>query len=284
MNHHGLFIGLATLDVIYLISEIPQTNDKIVASDHSIAAGGPATNAAVTFSYLGNQATWLGVIGQHPLGNLIKTDLEPYHLSIIDLEPEQLETPPTSSILVTQTTGDRAVISLNATKIQADPAKIPLHILDQVDLILIDGHQLAVSSAIAPQAAAQNIPIVLDGGSWKPGLELVLPYITYAICSANFIPPYCNNQEDIFKFLQNYGIAYIAITQGAKEIEYLSQGTTGTIKVPQIQAVDTLGAGDIFHGAFCHYILQQDFVSSLEAAGAIASHSCRFFGTRQWML
>ncbi|NET50891.1 MAG: sugar kinase, partial [Merismopedia sp. SIO2A8] len=46
---------------------------------------------------------------------------------------------------------------------------------------------------------------------------------------------------------------------------------------------DTLGAGDIFHGAFCHYILQQNFTESLVAAAEIASNSCKFFGTRRWM-
>jgi sugar/nucleoside kinase (ribokinase family) len=44
-----------------------------------------------------------------------------------------------------------------------------------------------------------------------------------------------------------------------------------------------MGAGDVFHGAFCHYILRQNFIESLAAATKIASHSCQFFGSRQWM-
>jgi len=47
--------------------------------------------------------------------------------------------------------------------------------------------------------------------------------------------------------------------------------------------VDTLGAGDIFHGAFCHFILQESWEDALGKAAEVASHSCRYFGTREWM-
>jgi sugar/nucleoside kinase (ribokinase family) len=63
----------------------------------------------------------------------------------------------------------------------------------------------------------------------------------------------------------------------------ISSNKTGTINVPTIEAVDTLGAGDIFHGAFCHYILQETFTDALKQAANIAANSCQFFGTRRWM-
>ncbi len=56
------------------------------------------------------------------------------------------------------------------------------------------------------------------------------------------------------------------------------------LKVPEIEVVDTLGSGDIFHGAFCHFILQDnDFIKSLEKATQIAGLSCTFYGTRKWI-
>jgi sugar/nucleoside kinase (ribokinase family) len=88
----------------------------------------------------------------------------------------------------------------------------------------------------------------------------------------------------VFAYLSAAGIPNIAITRGEKSILYLSNGTYSSIEVPQIQATDTLGAGDIFHGAFCHYILQNNnFTDTLTAAAKIASHSCKNFGTRAWM-
>ncbi|MCC5661542.1 sugar kinase [Nostoc sp. XA010] len=282
-SHRGLFIGLVTLDLIYLANSAPKNNQKIVATDYTVAAGGPATNAAVTFSHLGNQATVLGVVGSHPMTELIRGDLANYKVAIADLEPTTDLAPPVSSIIVTQATGERAVVSINAVKTQANSASIPPDILQNVDIVLIDGHQMAVSYAIAQIAKVKNIPVVIDGGSWKPGFEQILPFVNYAICSANFYPPSCQTGEDVFTYLRGFDIPHIAITHGQKPIEYLSCTKTGIVHVPQIQAVDTLGAGDIFHGAFCHYILRESFTDALALAANIAADSCKFFGTRRWM-
>ncbi|NER31111.1 MAG: sugar kinase [Symploca sp. SIO1C4] len=283
MLKSGLFIGMVTLDLAYLSAKLPSNNEKITASDYTVSAGGPATNAAVTFGYLGNQAEILGVVGTHPITQLIRSDLGNYPVSITDLAPDYTEPPPVSSIIITEATGDRAVISLNATKIQVNPEQIPANVLNGVDLVMIDGHQMALSVAIAPLAKENNIPVVIDGGSWKPGFEKVLPFVDYAVCSANFYPPGCSNSKEVFAYLQSLGIPHIAITQGEKPIQYLSLGISGRLSVLIVNAVDTLGAGDIFHGAFCHYILQQNFTESLVAAAEIASNSCKFFGTRRWM-
>jgi sugar/nucleoside kinase (ribokinase family) len=283
MINHCLFIGLITLDLIYLAESAPQTNQKLVASDYTVAAGGPATNAAVTFSYLGNQATVLGVLGSHPMTQLIRGDLTKYNVAIADLEPSINTPPPVSSIIVTQTTGERAVISINAVKTQANSTSIPPDILHNIDIILIDGHQMAIGYAIAQMAKAHHIPVVIDGGSWKPGFEQVLPLVDYAICSANFHPPNCHSEAEVFAYLHALGIPHIAITHGEQPITYSSHGQSGAIAVPPIQAVDTLGAGDIFHGAFCHYILQASFTDALEQAAKVAARACQYFGTRRWM-
>ena len=84
-------------------------------------------------------------------------------------------------------------------------------------------------------------------------------------------------------YLAKWGISRIAITHGEGVIEVLSEGVKSAIAVPKTQVIDTLGAGDIFHGAFCHFILQSDFSSALTEAAKIAAYSCQFFGTREWM-
>ncbi|PLZ08391.1 sugar kinase [Fischerella thermalis] len=281
----GLFVGLVTLDLIYLAQSPPRNNQKIVAADYTVAAGGPATNAAVTFSHLGNQSELLGVVGSHPMTQLIRGDLEKYQVEIIDLDPATTNPPPVSSIIVTQASGERAVISINAVKTQANSQAIPPDILQNVDIVLIDGHQMTVGIEIAQTAKANNIPVVIDGGSWKPGFDKLLPFVDYAICSANFHPPNCQTQEQVFTYLSEFGIPHIAITHGEQPIKYLIQetGTTGFVNVSKTTAVDTLGAGDIFHGAFCHYVLRENFLDALASAAKIAAFSCQFFGTRRWM-
>jgi sugar/nucleoside kinase (ribokinase family) len=288
-NAMGLFVGMTTLDLIYLAPQLPRSDEKIVAIDSTTAAGGPATNAAVAFQSLGNRAKLLSAIGQHPSTTMIRADLG--DLALWDLAPDRLASPPISSIIVTQSTGDRAVISINATRFQADVADIPADILQDVAIVLIDGHQMAVGAAIAAQAKTLGIPVAIDGGSWKPGFETVLPYVDYAICSANFQPPGTSKPDEVFDFLAGFDIPYSAITQGSEPILYRDglrptfgqRGQSGAIPVPQIQSVDTLGAGDFFHGAFCHFILQMPFPEALGQAAAVAGRSCQSFGPRSWL-
>lgn len=283
MARQGLFVGMVTLDLVYLTTQLPSNNQKIVASDYTVAAGGPATNAAVTFSYLGNQATIMGAVGTHAITHLIRDDLARHGVAIADLTPNATQPPPVASIFVTQATGDRAVISLEAAKVQLDYEPLLATLRDKVDVVLIDGHQMAAGRAIAEMVKDKNVPVVMDGGSWKSGFETILPFVDYAICSANFYPPSCANTKDVITYLTTAGISHIAITQGEKPILYFSEGASGQLPVPQIHPVDTMGAGDVFHGAFCHYILEHNFTDALTAAAKIAAHSCQFFGTREWM-
>ena len=299
----GLFVGLITLDFLYLATEFPSSNQKIVAADYTVAAGGPATNAAVTFNYLGNlekslkkPAQVCGVLGASPLAGIIRAELMQQGIEIIDLLPESDTVPPISSVIITQRTGniatqrqgDRAVISLNAIRTQAGvenlTPEILANILENIGIVLIDGHQLEVGMAIAQLAKSLGIPTVLDGGSWKPGLEKILPYIDYAICSSNFYPPECTQQSEVIDYLLKQQIKHLAITRGAASIIYVTNQQTGSIKIPQTPVIDTLGAGDIYHGAFCYYFLDKlDFVVALTAAVEIARKSCGSFGTRSWL-
>ena len=281
MRKHGLFIGIVTLDLIYLVEQMPDRNQKIAALSSTIAAGGPATNAAVAFGHLGNNATLLGAVGAHPVNHLILADLQQCGVTIADLTPTRTDSPPVSSIIVTESTGDRAVVAMNAIKSPID-ASLSVR-LDEVDIVLIDGHQIEASVTIAQRAKQQGIPVVIDGGSWKPGFDQVLPWVDYAICSANFYPPNCHTSEQVLSYLSKWGISQIAITRGEGAIEVLNEGVRGAIVVPTVQVVDTLGAGDIFHGALCHFILQSDFFSALTEAAKVAAYSCQFFGTREWM-
>lgn len=304
----GLFVGLITLDVMYLTPHLPAPNQKIVAQDYAIAAGGPATNAAIAFQYLehlAQQATrvegarsnlaaaptaatrLMGVLGRHALSQFALADLQQRAIEVIDLDPDCTQPLPTSSILVTQATGDRAVVSLNATRSQVSDYPIA-QALAGVEVVLIDGHQMAIGRRVAQQAKAQQIPVVIDAGSWKPGFETVLPLADYVICSAHFYPPGCTTHQDVFAYLQASGVPHLAITRGAEPILCRSAAETGQsqaneIPVPAAQVIDTLGAGDVLHGAFCHFVVRSDFKTALDQAARIAAQSCQSFGTRAWM-
>ena len=293
----GVFVGLTTLDLIYRAADPPQRNQKLVATDYTVAAGGPATNAAIAFAYCGHPATVVSSVGCHPITALIRADLgavgadddpggdgdAPRGVTLYDLTPHHPDPPPVSSIVVTEATGERAVISINAVRRKIAAIASPIELLQDATLLLIDGHQLAVSERLARLAKGRGIPIVIDAGSWKPGLETVLPWADYVIASANFHPPDCPTQATTIAYLQSLGVPHIAITHGAAPIHYCDREVHGDLPVPAVPVVDTLGAGDIFHGAFCYFILQNNFVEALAQAAVVAARSCQFFGTRRWM-
>jgi sugar/nucleoside kinase (ribokinase family) len=210
---HGLFVGLITLDCIYQVDHVPTSDEKTVAQDNLFAAGGPATNAAVAFSRLGNEATVLGALGQHPITSMIRTDLEKVGVPITDLCPAITEPPPLSTILVTAATGERAVVSRNALGRQIHLPNDLAHYLEGVDIVLIDGHQMAVGLEIARLARQRDIPVVVDAGSWKPGFESVLPLATSVIAAAKFRPP-SSATDDGFTALRQMGILEVAVTHG----------------------------------------------------------------------
>ncbi|MGD1861862.1 MAG: PfkB family carbohydrate kinase [Leptolyngbyaceae cyanobacterium] len=279
----GVFAGLITLDCIYQTQQALQPNEKQVAEAVLLAAGGPATNAAITFSALGGHARLMGVLGQHPLAAVVRDDLAQQGVELVDLLPDTQVPPPFSSIVVNVATGDRAVISRNAAD-RPVPQTLPLKGLPSADCLLIDGHQMAISEILAQQAQRKNIPVIIDGGSWKPGFDRVLPLATAVIASANFSPPGFGTEHQAIAYLRSLQIPQVAVTCGDRPIIYSTAAQSGALTVPQIQPVDTLGAGDIFHGAFCAaYEPSSEFHQVLTQAAQVASLACQSFGTRQWI-
>jgi len=280
---NALFVGISTIDVVYRVDEFPAANTKVAAYSQNLYAGGPATNAAIAFRHLGGSITLISAIGRHILASAINSELERYGIAHLDLSPAFEGVPPIASITVNPA-GERNVVSARRARIAPPPAKVDESLLAQASIVLVDGHPMQACQVWAQAAHAQEIPVVLDGGSWKEGTRELLANIDYAICSADFRPPGCFTEDDVLRYLEDCGVTSIAITHGDKAIRFVSNATAGMLPVPQVQAMDTMGAGDIFHGAFCYYAASGlNFERSLSAAAKVATDSCRFNGTREWM-
>ncbi len=246
-------------------------------------AGGPATNASIAFGHLGGEPTLVTAVGRHAMAYVISEELRRYSVELIDLNPDFDKAPAISSITVNRA-GERNVVSANATRVDALSAQVDVAALEQASIVLVDGHYMQACLAWSNAARARGIQVVLDGGSWKAGTEELLWSIDTAICSADFMPPGCSNGDDVLEYLQGRGVTNIAITNGAEPICFVSCENSGTLPVPQVQLVDTMGAGDILHGAFCYYAsMGLGFIEALRKAANVASESCRFHGTREWM-
>jgi sugar/nucleoside kinase (ribokinase family) len=279
----GVFLGLATADTVYYVPHHLQRNQKLKAERQLAYAGGPATNAAVTFAAFGNEASLITGLGQHPLAHLAKTDLADHKVRLIDSTDQPRRPPILSAIIVDLSSGERSVVYSNTDLRQLRRDCINETTLEYADILMLDGFYLPQAVQLAAWAKPLHIPVVLDAGSWKDGLETLLPLVDYAICSAAFRPPGCTDTESIMAGLRGYGIKHSAITRDGEPIIAHSGGKLCEVPVMQVKVMDTLGAGDIFHGAFCHYILENDFLISLERAGEVASLACTSLGTRAWI-
>lgn len=252
MQIRGVFVGLSTVDLVYSVETVPKSNTKIVAQRQESFAGGPATNAAVTFAYLGGAARLITAVGRHPLTTIIRHELSRFDVSLQDLLPEVDVVPTVSSILVTERTGERTVISANAGQLPGLPDSFDTSSIDGAAVLLMDGHHMPIGLSAAKSATTCGVRVVLDGGSWKPGTEELLRHVDVAICSQNFHPPGTTGENSILDYVLKQGPSAVAITKGERPIRFVCGSDSGEMPVPRVHAIDTLGAGDIFHGAFCH--------------------------------
>ena len=283
MLHKGVFLGLITTDIVYYLPSHLGRNQKMKAERQLAFAGGPATNAAVTFAAFNNQACLISGLGSHPLAHIAKQDIADHQVQLIDISDQPKRPPVVASIMVNLSDGSRSVVYSNTDVRKLRHDALSESLMEDAGILLVDGFYLPQAVQLAEIAKTRNIPTVLDGGSWKDGMEELLPLIDFAVCSSDFIPPECTDPDSIIARLASFGVTNIAITRGEKPVIASFQGQRVEVPVMQIKPIDTLGAGDIFHGAFCHYILEQDFPTSLARAAEVASMSCTSLGTRAWI-
>ena len=278
---NGLFFGLNVVDIQYFINSEISQNEKHRALGSETSVGGPAVNAAITFTKLGGTGTYAGFIKGHNFSEWIAYDIFSHNVSITDLANDKQAVPVFSSVISSLNSGDRTIF-YSSPKIYN--TSVNNDFLNNIDIVLFDGFYIKTAINIAKLARKKNIPVVLDGGSWKDGMEDLLPFIDIAICSNDFCIPGTSCQNDIIATLQKYGISRIAITRGEKPIIVHDENNPIQIPVLSNNIQDTLGAGDVIHGAFCYYwLLENDFVGALEKASKVASFSCQYKGSREWL-
>ncbi|GAB2884311.1 PfkB family carbohydrate kinase [Nocardioides pacificus] len=290
----GLFIGLNTLDVIQLVERLPAPDEKVVALDVGVAAGGPATNAAVAFAALGGRATLLTRLGHDPAGALVAADLAAHGVEVVDAEPESDATTPTlttvASILVTRASAERAVISAVDRGRSSDRPGAGRHLdlLARVrpDVVLVDSYETDLSIPLTEAARAQSVPVVLDCGAKKPYTDHQLPHVSVAVVSERYLP---GGPAEIVDQVRSHGVPYGAVTAGSGAVTHWAPSSdVAALAVPEVRAVDTLGAGDFFHGALAYYLgcdglSDQGFADALQRAAKVAALSVQSFGSRAWL-
>ncbi len=281
-----LFVGRATFDVAYSLDQFPAEDTKVFARAMRFAPGGPATNAAITHALLGGQAVLMTAVGSGAWAAPVREELTRLGIDLIDLAGGTCYEFPFTTVLVNEAGATRTVVNppqseLELKRIEAwDPAwgEAPR-------LVLTDGFHLNETMPLLRACRAEGAQLCLDGGSRKPGTEELASLLSVAICSERFrIAQGGADPGESMEWLAEQGVSRIAITHGARPILGWDEGRKFEIEIAAIDAVDTLGAGDVLHGAFCYYFSEMgEFEPALRLAADIATRSCCQLGIRGWV-
>lgn len=286
MTPKGLFVGLATLDIVYRIERLPHPNEKITAHRQDLAAGGPATNAAVTFAALGGEAVLLTALGPSPVAKVIRDEVERAGVRVIDVAPSLSYAPPVSSVMVDEATGERAVVGGDAAGTRLDPvpdAVVRPQLVD-VDVVLLDGHHPQLTTPAGRLAHRADIPVVIDAGRWKPVMQELIGCADDVVASADFRVPGANDPDQTARLLSAMGVPVVVTTAGADPVRWRRGDDCGVVDMAPVEVVDTLGAGDVFHGAYAHALVAGfALVDRIRFAGRAAGIRCSHIGPRSWL-
>ncbi|WP_062132761.1 PfkB family carbohydrate kinase [Demequina aestuarii] len=284
----ALFVGLCTLDIIQSVDRVPGANEKVVARESLLAAGGPATNAAVAFAHHGGAATLLTRLPDHPLSEVIRDDLGTCGVTLSEARAAS-GAPVTASIMVTRGTGERAVVSPTSRASALDDAPMAIPSLEGVGALLVDGYHPATAIAAAKAARASDIPVLMDAGSVKPHTADVAREVDMVIASADVATPEGSTEPaDVVAWFVSLGVESTVITRGARDVHWRTPGATGTVEIVPMDVVDTLGAGDFFHGALVWRVAtlglpDARLAEDIAWAARAVAPSLASFGTRAWL-
>ena len=277
-------VGLNATDTLILLPRFPSYGGKVPFEREVLSPGGQVASAMVTCAKLGLRAKYIGTLGDDQRGAVQLESLRASGVNLDDIEV-RLDCPNQSAyILIDQTSGERTVLWHREECLRIDPSSLAPEKIACARLLHIDGHDSPAVSRAAEIARRHQIPVSVDVDTIYPGFEQVLPNVDYLIASSEF-PSRWTREPDPFRALamiqDEYRMRVAAMTLGADGSLARVEGrfiyTPGWV----VDCVDTTGAGDVFHGAFCYAVIESMPVrEALEFANAMAALNCTALGAR----
>lgn len=280
-----LCIGHSSWDISVPVDEYPTENTKYRFNEKYSAGGGPAGNAAFLLGKWGIDTVIASTIGSDDFGTNIKKEFQEVKVNTDYIETSYEKDTSLSFILINKTNGYRTVFNV-ATE---HPPLKKYNYDFQPDIIFTDGHDYGAS-----QNAISKFPnaiSILDAGRVTDELLELCKYIKYIVCSKGFAETvtgmkfdYANSQTlvNIYNKLQDkYPNANIVITLEEHGALYLVNNQIKIMPGLQVEAKDTTGAGDIFHGAFVYGLANNfDMEKIITLANIAAGLSVTKIGSR----
>lgn len=220
------------------------------------------------------------------MAQAIIDELSSVDVEVIDVAPDYSGQAPVSSVVVTEATGDRAVVGGDAVSMRVsapDPGLIDT-VLRNADIVMVDGHHPHVSGSIARAARDAGVRVVVDAGRWKDAMSVVIPEASDVVASADFRMPGSPSSADTAAQLIRAGVPAVVVTDGGQPIRWWSGAEEGVVAAEAVEAVDTLAAGDVFHGAYAFAAASGAAIEpAIAYAAKVAAVRCALVGPRSWL-
>lgn len=270
-------------DLIFRVPEVPARGQKEYASEFVEVAGGNSPNAAISISRLGGRVLLTG-----PIGGLLSAS----NVTINDqFMSEGIDTgglvvvddvvTPISSVLI-DPSGERTIATFRDPKLWTVTLPSSDTLLADCDAILIESRCAEFGTDVCADAHRRGIPVVIDGDRMMSMREGLLQVASHIIFSAEALRATAGESDDIaaLRKLAQVTPAFLGVTSGSKGVEWLDEkGEPKHMPAFPVHTVDTLGAGDAFHGAFTLAIAEgQPLEQAMRFASATAALKCTRFG------
>jgi sulfofructose kinase len=278
-NVDVLCVGVTSYDFYFMLDHHPDPDEKTIADAFLSCGGGPAANAAVTIAKMGLSVALAGYLGNDLWGELHSKELKQSGV-LTDWIVRGNKPTPISTILV-KPDGKRSLVNYRDNNATLEKNAINFSNIN-LKIILFDGHEPDISMELLKQIKDDNVKTILDAGSVNPGTLLLFDKVDYLICSAKFAEEITgsNKMGDALKKLSNQN-ENIVITLGEQGLIWKTKMGQGKLNAYPIVAVDTTGAGDVFHGAFAGSLaMNKDLQEILKYSSAAAALSCTKPGGR----
>ena len=269
--------GHASYDLVFSIPHHPSEDEKLFAEDLLGCGGGPAANAAISIAKLGFKAAFAGYLGNDSYGDLHLQELQTAGVDCRFIQRDN-SPPPLSAILV-KPDGKRALLNYKGSTRALARNSLDFSKLNGKTL-LFDGHEPNISLDLLQRFANHALPSVLDAGSLHDGTRLLMDKVTHLVCSEKFALQYAADESSALTKLAAVAPT-VVITLGERGLIWRRGQESGNLSAPTIQAIDTTGAGDAFHGAFAAALsANMAWQETLRYASAAGAYCCTKIGAR----
>jgi sulfofructose kinase len=276
-------VGINATDTVIRLPRFPTVDSKVEVTSAEVKAGGQVASAMVACRRWGLEARYVGKIGDDPAGRFQMEEMRRE-----GVETHWIAAPGEASqsafILVDEPSGERTVLWKRESGIALRPDDLRREWMTGARALLVDGHDTAAAALAARWAREGNVPVVVDLDNRYAGVEALLEYADYPITSKDFPGRLTGERsllESLPKMLAKFKCRLTGATLGKHGVLVWDGAQFLLCPGFRVNAIDTTGAGDIFHGAFLYGLVQGwDIKETLEFCCAAAALNCEALGAR----